>query len=112
MCCCLLLVVVGALGVASAVLAAHRARAAADLAAVAAAARVVRGDLGSACEVAGQVSRRNHAELVSCAVTADVVAVQVAVDPTGWPTPARADARAGPEEAVLQGSAADSEALP
>jgi secretion/DNA translocation related TadE-like protein len=80
--------------VGSAVVARHRAQAAADLAALAAAARMPAG-VSAACTRATAVARQMLADGVQC--EADdldvVVTVQVAVVFAGW---ARAAARAGP----------------
>jgi secretion/DNA translocation related TadE-like protein len=78
----------------SAVVARHRAQAAADLAALAAAARIPSG-VGAACARATAVARQMRIDGVQC--EADdldiVVTVQVTV---GFAGPARAAARAGP----------------
>ena len=80
--------------VGSAVVARHRAQAAADLAALAAAARMPSG-VGAACARATAVARQMRVDGVQC--EADdldvVVTVEVAVGLAG---PARAAARAGP----------------
>ncbi len=89
---------VGALDLARAVHAAHVARAAADLAALAGAGPGVRGGAGPACSQAARFAALNHAQLATCAVQADG-SVQVTVIATsGGPLPrtARASARAGP----------------
>lgn len=53
--------------------------------------------LDEACNVAEQVSRRNGAALTACARAAkSSVVVSVSVPIPGWPTAARASARAGP----------------
>ena len=81
-----------------AVVARHRAQAAADLAALAAANVVATGP-ASACEQAGQVARRMRSGVTSCRVEdLDVVlTVEVAVALGHWDVgPARASARAGP----------------
>jgi secretion/DNA translocation related TadE-like protein len=86
--------------------AAARASGAADLSALAAAKedRDLRAlgagsawSLEQACDVAAQVSRRNGAALTACAHAANSsVVVSVSVPIPGWPTAARASARAGP----------------
>jgi secretion/DNA translocation related TadE-like protein len=92
----------GALAVGSAVLASHRARAAADLAALGAAVRLQAGDTTGACPRAGAVAGANGAALSACRPAADLsVVVEVEV-----PAPflsrvvghmaATARARAGP----------------
>jgi secretion/DNA translocation related TadE-like protein len=67
-----LILLVGGLALASAVIATHRARAAADLGALAAAQAIQRG-LGAAeaCAVGTSVTARNGAQPASCAVAAD-----------------------------------------
>ncbi|SDL13352.1 helicase/secretion neighborhood TadE-like protein [Lentzea albidocapillata subsp. violacea] len=91
----LIIVVVAGARIGSAVVARHRVTGAADLAALAAAARLVDGD-ESACEQAKRVASENRAELTSCAVNGWEVVVEVsATTPFG---PARARARAGPAE--------------
>lgn len=82
----------------------HTVTAAADLAALAAAQSAVSGDEG--CEAARVIARRNHAEVASCEMDADVATVQVAgTSPRFWGrtwTIKRA-ARAGPSDYVSQG---------
>ncbi|WP_434451669.1 Rv3654c family TadE-like protein [Lentzea sp. E54] len=79
----------------SAVIARHRVTGAADLAALAAAARLTEGD-DSACDQAKRVAAANGAELTNCAVSGWEVVVEVsAITPFG---PANARARAGPAE--------------
>lgn len=94
----LLAVTFGAVQVGSAVIARHRAQAAADLAALAAASLVPAG-LSAACEKAAAVARAMGTAVNSC--TADALDVTVTVDapvPLAPHTigPARAVARAGP----------------
>ena len=80
----------------------RRASSAADLAALAGAGALQRGD--DACVAAAGTARRNRAELVSCTVTADQVHVRTAVRLTGMSgllglledTSVEADALAGP----------------
>jgi secretion/DNA translocation related TadE-like protein len=82
----------------AAVIARHRAQAAADLAALAGAGAVAAGP-GAACDRAAQVARAMRGAVTSCRVDAlDVVlAVDVAVRLGRWEMgPARASARAGP----------------
>lgn len=96
--------VLAAIGVAAvlvgvAVIGRHRAAAAADLAALAAAERAVRGD-PAACAVAEQVAGANGARLAACtvgggAVVEVAVAVPVRLGPLGV-LDAGARARAGP----------------
>ncbi|MEU7475148.1 Rv3654c family TadE-like protein [Lentzea sp. NPDC042327] len=93
----LLLVVVTAAGAqfGAAVIARHRVTGAADLAALAAAARLAEGDQ-HACEQAERVARQNGGELGSCAVNGWEVVVEVsAATPFG---PVSARSRAGPAE--------------
>ncbi|SDO90845.1 helicase/secretion neighborhood TadE-like protein [Klenkia soli] len=85
--------------VGAAVVARHRAGAAADLAALAVAGRAVLGD-PAACDTGRAVAQANGADLTSCTVGPDaVVAVEVAVPvqlgPVGV-TQAAGRARAGP----------------
>src|SRR4051794_16510323 len=85
--------------VGSAVVARHRAGAAADLAALAAAGSAVQGDPG-ACSVAEQVAAANGATVDSCSVSAAAVVelrvhVPVRLGPLGVAA-ARGRARAGP----------------
>ena len=71
---------VGALLVVSAVVAAHRAQSAADLAALAAAGALVRGQSPpSACATGAGVATRNGGRLATCSAGADL-SVEVAVD--------------------------------
>lgn len=80
----------------------HRARAAADLGALAAAGWLVGGGPPD-CSAAGDVATRNGARLVACGAGEDgsvLVRVSVALDAVGWPglpTTVDATARAGPE---------------
>lgn len=93
----LLLIIVTITGaqVGAAVVARHRVTGAADLAALAAAARLTDGD-GSACEQARRVAEANRSTLDSCAVSGWEVVVQLsAITPFG---PVNARARAGPAE--------------
>jgi len=93
-----LMLTVSGLVLASAVLASHRARAASDLAALAAAAVLMQGGPASAvCATAAQVAAVNHARMERCIASAtDVrlsVAVSAGVKGVGVAT---ARARAGP----------------
>ncbi|MFD4644151.1 Rv3654c family TadE-like protein [Lentzea sp. NPDC058436] len=91
----LIIVAVGGAQIGSAVVARHRVSGAADLAALAAAARLTEG-AESACEQAKRVASENRAELTSCAVNGwEVVVEASAITPFG---PASARARAGPAE--------------
>lgn len=93
-----LVLTVGALVVIGAVDASHRARLAADLAAIAAAARLQEtADPGGACTRAESLAASNRARLTGCVVNGAVVDVRVEVDPATWPAPATARARAGPQ---------------
>ncbi|HZH18757.1 MAG TPA: Rv3654c family TadE-like protein [Geodermatophilus sp.] len=90
---------VAAVLVGAAVVGRHRATAAADLAALAAAERAVRGDPG-ACAAAVEVAGANGARLTACAVGGGAVvevavAVPVRLGPLGV-SEAGARARAGP----------------
>ncbi|RBY74656.1 hypothetical protein DQ238_21470 [Geodermatophilus sp. TF02-6] len=90
---------VAAVLVGAAVVGRHRATGAADLAALAAAERAVRGD-SRACAVAAEVARANGAHLTACTVDgASVVEVAVEVPVRLGPVGAHragARARAGP----------------
>ncbi|WP_089908200.1 Rv3654c family TadE-like protein [Lentzea albida] len=91
----LIIVAVGGAWIGSAVVARHRVTGAADLAALAAAARLTEGD-ESACEQAKRVASEHRAELTDCAVNGWEVVVGVSsVTPFG---PVSARARAGPAE--------------
>ncbi len=94
----LLLWLGAALGVVAAMVAAHRtAQAAADLAALAGAARLADG--GDACAEAGAVATANGAALTSCAVDDRDVRVAVEVAGPRWlgqTGDLTAEARAGP----------------
>ena len=101
----LLAMTVGALLVVSAVVAAHRAQAAADLGALAAAAAMSRGDSSSAaCERGATVAARNGAVLASCRAAPDlsveVVAEVRATTPHAGTASARS--RAGPSTSATQ----------
>jgi secretion/DNA translocation related TadE-like protein len=82
------------------VIARHRAQAAADLAALAAAARLPAGP-GAACAQATVLARKMRADAVQCAVEDldAVVIIQVRIPVGGW-SEARAAARAGPDNAA------------
>jgi secretion/DNA translocation related TadE-like protein len=71
---------VSGLLLASAVLASHRARAAADLAALAAAGAVMQGEPAHvACQHAGQVAFANHATMQQCVAVGMEVRIRTAV---------------------------------
>lgn len=96
----LVMAATAAVVVVAVVLASHRARSAADLAALAAASSEVLG--GDACAAARANARSNSAELTSCHVVGDTSSFVVAVSvtaPTGLTSPlpvrAGADAHAG-----------------
>jgi secretion/DNA translocation related TadE-like protein len=92
-----LVLTAGGLVVLGAVDASHRARLAADLAAIGAATRLQEtADPGGACVRADSLAMSNGARLTDCAVSGAVVDVRVEVDPATWPAPATARARAGP----------------
>jgi secretion/DNA translocation related TadE-like protein len=98
----LLAVTTGGVCLGSAVIGRHRAQAAADLAAIAAAARVPQGSR-AACAWAAVVVSRMGAHQIGCDVDGldVVVTVEVAIAFAGWGTgAARAAARAGPVEAA------------
>lgn len=88
---------VGGLALASAAHAAGRARAAADLGALAGAQALVDAAGGRPCTAAGDVVRRNGARLLSCQGLDGVVDVRVAVPAVGRIGTATARARAGPD---------------
>ncbi|GAB3438845.1 hypothetical protein GCM10027517_11590 [Phycicoccus ginsengisoli] len=98
----ILMATLGGLAVGSAVVAAHRARAAADLAALAGATSLARGQARtSACGTAASIAARNHAVLTACSVGADgsiLVRARsgVAFGLPGLPRSAQALSRAGP----------------
>ena len=76
----LLMLTVSGLLLASAVLASHRARAAADLAALAAAGVLMRGQPASAaCESAARVAAVNHGRVQQCIASGTEVRLSVAV---------------------------------
>jgi secretion/DNA translocation related TadE-like protein len=99
----LLAMTVGALWVVSAVVAAHRAQSAADLAALAVAAALVRGEpTATACGDGAALAARNGGSLASCRAGPDfsvelVVQVRATVSHVGTAT---ARSRAGPGEAA------------
>jgi secretion/DNA translocation related TadE-like protein len=75
-----LLLTISGLLLASAVLASHRARAAADLAALAAAGALIRGEPAlAACESATQVAALNHGRVQQCIAFGTEVRLSVAV---------------------------------
>ncbi|MEU3450357.1 Rv3654c family TadE-like protein [Streptomyces thermolilacinus] len=104
---CVVFAAVLALG--QAVAARHRAGGAADLAALAAADRALRG-AEDACEAAARVARAQHAEVVACSLRGEVAEVTArarfgpyapavrsrAGPPEAWPEPGRREASAEP----------------
>ena len=75
-----LMLTVSGLMLASAVVASHRARSAADLAALAAAGVLTRGEpLVAACRSAAHVAAANHGRLQSCAAVGTEVRLSIAV---------------------------------
>lgn len=75
-----LMLTISGLLLASAVLASHRARASADLAALAAAAVLMRGEPAhAACESAARVAALNHGRVQQCIVAGTEVRLSVAV---------------------------------
>ena len=91
----LLVLLAAGVQVGSAVITRHRVTGAADLAALAAAARLVDGD-DVACDQARRVAERNRSRLDECAVSGWEVGVRVSADtPFG---PASARSKAGPAE--------------
>jgi secretion/DNA translocation related TadE-like protein len=94
----LLAITTGGVYVGSAVIARHRAQAAADLAALAAAARLADG-ADAACGQASMVAQAMHTMVTQCVVDElDVVVTAEAPVALGVWGPARAAARAGPTE--------------
>jgi len=93
----LLVLTLGGLALSSAVLASHRARSAADLAALAGAAAGIRGHGSVACAVAADVARAGGATLGACRSSGDELVLTVSV-PARWPGlgDAVARSRAGP----------------
>jgi secretion/DNA translocation related TadE-like protein len=78
-----LILTISGLFLASAVLASHRARAAADLAALAAADVLIRGGpANAACAAAAEVAKVNHAQLRQCIASATDVRLSVVVPAT------------------------------
>ncbi len=104
-CAMVLCLTMAALDVARAVETSHRARAAADLAALAAAnAGAVGATADAACARAADLAARNAARLQTCAVTGACVRVTVeATSSRPWPLSALAHARAGPAGATSLG---------
>lgn len=98
-----LLCLTGALALLAAVQASHRARAAADLAALAGAQVLAIADPRSPCEVASTIAARNGGWLVECSIAGDALTVSVAT-PANWPGLGRAQARAraGPDPAPMK----------
>ncbi len=96
----LVTVTVGGSYVGAAVIARHRAQAAADLAALAAAGHLATGD-DAACGQASRIAEAMHTRVVGCVVDGldVVVTVDARVALGRWGVgPARAGARAGPAE--------------
>lgn len=97
-CVALLLLIGGALGVVTAMVRAHRtAQSAADLAALAGASALQRGQ--PACSAVGSVAARNGASLDACTVDGADVRVSVTVPGPHWlgqTADLTAEARAGP----------------
>lgn len=100
----LFLLTVAGVAVASAVLAVHRTRAAADLAALAGAVAVAQGQSSSsACGAARAVAARNGAVLLGCGTGADGsvlvrTSTRVTLGIPGQPRVASASSRAGPTQ--------------
>lgn len=96
-------ITVGSAQVGAAVIARHRAQAAADLAALAGAAHLPAGP-DSACARASALARAMSTVAATCTVDGLDVVVTVEVSSTlgrsrfGWMGPARAAARAGPQD--------------
>lgn len=92
-----LVLTTGGLLIGGAVVASHRARLAADLAALAGAALLRDSALPDrACAGAGRVAALNDAHLVSCSAAGLEVELTVTVRAPGWSEQARARSRAGP----------------
>lgn len=106
----LLILTISGLALGSAVIASHRARSAGDLAALAGASAVMRGEAtGAGCAVAGRVAAANGARLSRCGVVAGAsLRVEVLVSPSlrglGQAT---AVAVAGPAESAPLGGRGD-----
>lgn len=92
----------------AATLASHRARAAADLGALAGAEVLNEGPAwGSPCQVAAEVVSRNRSALVGCRISGSSIEIQVeSTAPMRGIGPATARARAGPDPAHVDGWAA------
>jgi len=76
----LFMLTISGLLLASAVLASHRARTAADLAALAGSAVLIRGGpAGAACESAAQIAAMNHGRMERCIASGTEVLLSVAV---------------------------------
>lgn len=97
---------VSAMVIAGVVVASQQARLAADLGALAGAARLQQAEsTEAACAAASRIVRANRALLQECTVTGMDLEVVVAVTPPTWPADAVARARAGPEGPLwLQGT--------
>lgn len=100
----LLTILVAALALASAVIGSHRARSAADLAAIAAATALRDGHGASACASAASVAARNGAVLVACRTESDGAAT-VSTEVTTWVGAAGARSRAGLSRVPVDGAA-------
>lgn len=98
---------VGALHVIRAVVTGHRAAAAADLAALAAAAERTAGHDGAVCRSAGRVAALNGATLTRCSAEQNGVirVVVVVASSMPWSMTATAHSRAGPADPTAVGSA-------
>ncbi|WP_428837817.1 Rv3654c family TadE-like protein [Streptomyces olivaceiscleroticus] len=93
---CVVFAVVLALG--QAAIARHRAGAAADLAALAAAGRSLYGET-EACDAARRVASAQHARLVRCSVRAEIA--DVSAESRAGPFTPRIRSRAGPSDTPL-----------
>jgi len=96
------LLTLAGLALGQAVVARHRAAAAADLSAISAASRVLNGPI-SACKAAALVARSQGARLITCRIDGEVaeVTVQVVSGLLSAHYPATAVARAGPADPAL-----------
>ena len=99
----LLVVTTGGLFIATAVVASHRARLAADLAALAGATALRdAATVERACAAARRVAKLNGAELGACQARGAELELTVTVVAPPWSEPARARARAGPAADALR----------
>ena len=96
------LLTLAGLALGQAVVARHRAAAAADLSAISAASRVLNGPI-SACQAAALVARSQGAHLITCRIDGEVaeVTVQVLSGLLSAHYPATGVARAGPADPAL-----------